>query len=148
MTAVSSNQTVLPDGNIVPSGTGANRTVTITPTGTLGVATVTLYVSDDDYTVPLSFIYARVDPNLTIPSDLIGRPRGIFVLDSAGSAGSTLNHIPWTPADYDKYPTNGGPLTQPSDVPFRDGNIRDVTHATGYTVRLQWDEMESSTTPP
>ena len=43
----SSNTTLIPNGNIVVSGTGANRTVTITPAANqTGTATITLTVTD------------------------------------------------------------------------------------------------------
>src|SRR5258708_25740752 len=47
----SSNQTLMPDANIVLGGTGANRTVTLTPAaGQTGTATITLTVSDGPLT--------------------------------------------------------------------------------------------------
>src|SRR4029077_1506685 len=43
----SSNQTLVPNTNIVFGGTGANRTVTLTPAANqFGTATITLAVSD------------------------------------------------------------------------------------------------------
>ena len=47
VTATSSNQAVIPNGNIVLGGSGANRTVTITPAeGQYGPTTITLTVTD------------------------------------------------------------------------------------------------------
>ena len=47
MTASSSNTTLVPTANIVFGGTGANRTVTITPAANqTGTATITLTVTD------------------------------------------------------------------------------------------------------
>ncbi|MFK8112781.1 MAG: GEVED domain-containing protein [Rubripirellula sp.] len=45
----SANPTLVPDANIVVSGTGADRTVVVTPaSGQLGTAIITLTVTDDD----------------------------------------------------------------------------------------------------
>ena len=57
LTATSSDQTLIPDGNIVISGTGANRTVTITPTADLngGPVTITLTVSDGALSTQTTF---------------------------------------------------------------------------------------------
>ena len=47
VTPTSSNQTLVPNGNIVLGGSGANRTVTVTPAaGQTGTATITLTVTD------------------------------------------------------------------------------------------------------
>ncbi len=47
VTATSSNPALVPDGNIVLGGSGANRTVTITPAANLsGSATITITVTD------------------------------------------------------------------------------------------------------
>jgi hypothetical protein len=45
VTATSSNQAVVPDGSIVVSGTGANRTISFTPAAE-GTATITVTVTD------------------------------------------------------------------------------------------------------
>jgi hypothetical protein len=45
VTATSSDQTVVPNGSIVVSGTGANRTITFTPAAA-GTATITVTVTD------------------------------------------------------------------------------------------------------
>ena len=57
LTASSSNQTIVSDGNIALGGAGSNRTVTITPAANgVGVATITITVRDTDGgTVELSF---------------------------------------------------------------------------------------------
>ena len=49
VTGTSSNTTLIPNGNVVIAGSGANRTVTVTPAaGQHGVATITVLVSDGD----------------------------------------------------------------------------------------------------
>jgi len=52
----SESPAVLPDANIALSGTGADRTLTITPVkGKAGTAKITVTVSDGDFTVEKSF---------------------------------------------------------------------------------------------
>ena len=57
VTATSSDTNLIPDGNIVIGGTGANRTVTITPTADLngGPVTITLTVSDGSLSTQTTF---------------------------------------------------------------------------------------------
>ncbi|MFO0691587.1 MAG: PQQ-dependent sugar dehydrogenase [Myxococcota bacterium] len=56
LTASSSNPTLLPNANVVLGGSGANRTVTLTPVaGQTGTATVTLTVGDGTTTTTSSF---------------------------------------------------------------------------------------------
>ena len=55
VTAVSSNQAVVPDGALAVSSGGAGRTLTITPAA-LGTATITVTVSDGSLTAPTSFL--------------------------------------------------------------------------------------------
>jgi len=53
----SSNPTLVPNGNIVFGGSGANRTVTVTPAaGQSGSATITVTVSDGSLTASDSFV--------------------------------------------------------------------------------------------
>ena len=62
VTGTSSNTTLVPNANIVFSGTGANRTLTITPVATQsGTATITVTVSDGALSIPKTFV-------LTVPS--------------------------------------------------------------------------------
>ncbi|QEL16257.1 beta strand repeat-containing protein [Limnoglobus roseus] len=64
VTAVSSNPALIPSGNIAISGSGANRTVTVTPVaGQTGATTITLTVTDvsggtatDTFTVTVSAV--------------------------------------------------------------------------------------------
>jgi hypothetical protein len=56
LSAISSNPTLLPVANIAFGGSGASRTVAVTPTASqFGSATVTLTVSDGDRTSSISF---------------------------------------------------------------------------------------------
>jgi len=57
LSATSSNQALVPTGNVVFGGSGANRTVTVTPvTGQSGVATITVMVADGAATRSEPFI--------------------------------------------------------------------------------------------
>jgi hypothetical protein len=57
LSASSSDTTLVPNSNIALSGTGANRTVTITPaTGQTGTATIALTVSDGTFTSSTTFL--------------------------------------------------------------------------------------------
>ncbi len=56
VTVSSSNTNLVPANSIFLSGTGTNRTVTITPTGSLGgSAVITLFVMDGEWATPTSF---------------------------------------------------------------------------------------------
>jgi len=67
LSATSSNTTLLPDANIVLGGSGANRTVTLTPVaGKYGSATVTINVTDGVLTTSTSFTLTVNDiPTIT-----------------------------------------------------------------------------------
>ena len=57
VTASSSNTTLVPNGNISVGGSGANRTVTITPAGNQnGTSTITVTVSDGSLTASDTFV--------------------------------------------------------------------------------------------
>ena len=58
VSATSSDQQLLPDGNIVLGGSGANRTIQLTPgSGRTGTATVTVTVSDGALTTQDTFVF-------------------------------------------------------------------------------------------
>ncbi len=64
ISAVSSNQTLLPDANLSLGGAGVDRTITAVPAaGQTGLATVTLTVSDGSETDVASFVLTVVNPN-------------------------------------------------------------------------------------
>ncbi len=57
VSVVSSNQTLVPDSNLMPGGSGANRTLTITPAAhQFGTATITVTVSDGAATASDTFV--------------------------------------------------------------------------------------------
>jgi hypothetical protein len=64
VSAVSSNQLLLPDGNLALGGAGVDRTITATPlSGQTGAANVTVTVSDGSATDATSFVLTVVNPN-------------------------------------------------------------------------------------
>src|SRR5258708_24531043 len=68
----SSNQTLMPDANIVLGGTGANRTVTLTPAaGQAGTATITLTVSDGSLTSSAGFRPEENTSELPSPAPIL-----------------------------------------------------------------------------
>jgi len=63
VTASSSDQTLVPNGNIVLGGAGGVRTVTVTPSaGLVGAATITLSVSDGSASTNTSFLLTVETP--------------------------------------------------------------------------------------
>ncbi|PEN11185.1 hypothetical protein CRI94_16485 [Longibacter salinarum] len=114
VTASSDNQDLVPDANITLAGTGADRTVEITPAaGKSGTATITLTVSDgtkSDNTTSETFTLTVTDvPDLAVtdgsPSGLDltvnvdpgtdNNVVGMFTL-SAGSVGATFEAVTLT----------------------------------------------------
>ncbi len=113
VTAQSSNPALAPTNNIVFGGSGANRTVTVTPVaGQGGSATITLTVTDTSgATASTSFQLTVTSPGnfannaaITIPSAGIGSPYP-SVINVAGVAGTVgkvtvkLNSITHTYSD-------------------------------------------------
>jgi len=73
--AVSSDQTLIPNANLDLDGTGADRTITVTPaSGQSGTATVTIFVSDGQLSASSSFDVAvgaaNTPPVLAAPASL------------------------------------------------------------------------------
>jgi hypothetical protein len=73
ITTTSGNVTLLPDANVVLGGSGTSRTITVTPaTNTIGVAPVTIKVTDDDPILPKSssiIFTVMVRPNTNVVLD-------------------------------------------------------------------------------
>ena len=69
VSGTSSNAALVPDANIVFGGSGANRTVVLTPvSGLSGTTTITITVSDGDLTTDINFILtvnANMAPTIT-----------------------------------------------------------------------------------
>ena len=90
--ASSSNQTVIPDGNLVVSGIGASRSLTVTPAaGQTGSATVTVTVTDPDGLVGSASFSVTVTPTAgaiagTVTAEGSGTPlAGVQVLVWSGT---------------------------------------------------------------
>ncbi len=78
LTALSANLTLVPSNNIVFGGTGANRTVTITPASNqLGTATITLIVSDGTLSASNSFVQTVNPAVLTVTENSATRSYGV-----------------------------------------------------------------------
>ena len=108
VTRTSSNTTLVPLANVVLGGTGANRTVTITPAaGQTGTATITVTVSDGANTATTSFLLT-VLPNTPYNAWKIAQfgnnaANPAFAGDTADADGDGLNTTL-------EYATNGNPL--------------------------------------
>ncbi len=90
VSASSSNQGLIPNGNLVVSGTGANRTVTITPSANMngGPVTITLIVSDGTLTSQQTFTV-----NVAAVNDLpIVAPQG-FTVSENSSIGTVVGTV-------------------------------------------------------
>lgn len=110
VTATSNNQTLLPNANIALGGSGANRTITMTPaTGQLGSATVTVTVTDaNGYAYVTTFILTVNNPPTidTFPASPYSRARTASWPVTFGLTGSDLDpgqtaNLVWTANAYD-----------------------------------------------
>ncbi len=93
VSGASSNTTLVPNGNIVFGGSGANRTVTVTPAANhTGSSTITLTVSDGTLTASDTFFLAV---NAVNDPPTIGdiTDRGIAVNTSTGAIAFTVGDI-------------------------------------------------------
>jgi hypothetical protein len=94
VTASSSNTTLIPNSNIVVSGTGTSRTVTVTPVANqTGTATITITGGDGTSTATDTFV-VTVNPSLTaFQSWLVGYGfSGATALASADPDGDGWNN--------------------------------------------------------
>ncbi len=108
----SSNPTLLPTGNVVLGGSGANRTVTLTPvTGQTGVSTITLSVADNFNTNSTSFVLSVSPQYGVILSDDFNYTD--FLQDTALQGADAPHASPWAHAgsnagtNYDLLVING-----------------------------------------
>lgn len=100
VTASSSNQTLVPDANIVLGGSGTNRTISLQPAvGQSGVATITVRVSDGSLSASDSFVLTVTAPNTPptisdIPNQVVasGSNTGVirFTVGDAQTSASLL----------------------------------------------------------
>jgi hypothetical protein len=92
VTGSSSNTTLVPDANIVVAGSGASRTVTVTPAaGQVGVTTITLTATDGGGYVGSTSFVVTVEA-LTYTFIGFGSPLAAAGTDEAPSDSGTFNH--------------------------------------------------------
>ena len=115
--ATSSNTNLVPNANLALSGSGASRTVQVTPViGQKGSAVIKLRVTDALGAFAQSeFIFSVFDA--ASANNNVKQPRGIFVLDS--TAGTTIN-----------------------GVSMHDANVRNLPFVDGYVLRTEWATLE------
>jgi len=115
--ATSSNTKLVPNANITLGGSGASRTVQITPVvGQKGSAVIKLRITDAlGASAQGEFIFSVFDG--ASANNSFKQPRGIYLLDS--TAGTLI-----------------------SGVRMRDGNIRNLPFVDGYVLRTEWDTLE------
>ncbi|MDD5138733.1 MAG: dienelactone hydrolase family protein [Verrucomicrobiales bacterium] len=115
--ASSSNTNLVPNANLALGGSGANRTVQVTPVvGQRGAAVIKLRVTDAlGMAAQGEFIFSVFDE--ASANNGFAQPRGIFVLDSG--AGTNIN-----------------------GVSMRDANIRNKPFVDGYLLRTEWATLE------
>ncbi|NBV86102.1 MAG: hypothetical protein EBS01_07535 [Verrucomicrobia bacterium] len=106
--------------------TATSSNTTLTPVnGQTGAATVTLLLRDADLTQRAELLYVVTDSGTAAAQ--FSRPRGVYVLDSGGVAN---------------YQTTFG-----KNISKRDDNIRGHSFVDGFTLRVAWSDVESSSTP-
>ncbi|OYW73938.1 MAG: hypothetical protein B7Z37_19760 [Verrucomicrobia bacterium 12-59-8] len=115
--ATSSNTSLVPNANIVLGGSGANRTVQITPVaGQTGAAVIQLRVTDAlGLSAQGAYIFSVFQT--ATANNAIRQPHGIFILDS--SVGTMIN-----------------------GVSMRDANVRNLPFVDGYLLRVGWAQLE------
>jgi hypothetical protein len=92
MSGSSSNQTLVPNGNIAFGGSGANRTVTVTPAGSqVGVATITVAVSDGQLTASSPFqLTVAAAPIGLVAAYAFNEPSGTTTADGSGNGNTGI----------------------------------------------------------
>ncbi|MGM8063374.1 DUF4347 domain-containing protein, partial [Vogesella indigofera] len=146
LTGSSSNTTLIPNGNIVISGSGANRTVTITPAANqTGTATITLTVDDgnggtatDTFTVTVN----DVDP--VISNATVSR-------DENTASGTTVTTVTASgDSDGLVYSITGGSGSSLFDInsstgviTVKNGAVLDYETASQYTLTVAVDDEDA-----
>ena len=98
VSATSSNTTLVPNANITFGGSGANRTVIVTPaSGQVGTVTITVTVSDGTTTTSTTFTLTVTPPNILL---IIADDLGIDALTIYSSllGNGATGQFPPTPA--------------------------------------------------
>ncbi|MGE3843690.1 MAG: Ig-like domain-containing protein, partial [Vicinamibacterales bacterium] len=140
VTASSSNTTLVPNGNITLGGSGANRTITLTPaTGQTGTSTITVTVSDGELTASDTFIIGVTAPTQAVQSGTA------TISASSTSTTATITQVNLNRAFLvfsttidDANPANAavrGELTDPTTVTF-------TRYGTTGAVSITWSVVE------
>jgi uncharacterized repeat protein (TIGR02543 family) len=115
LTASSNNTLLVPDGNILFGGSGANRTVTITPVANQnGTATITITVSDGSYTADDTF-------DLTVNA-----VNDAPLLDNTKDKEGAIAEITLNAVNEDAGAPNGAVGTLVSEIVALTGNVTDI----------------------
>jgi autotransporter-associated beta strand protein len=128
VTGNSSNQTLVPNANVVIGGSAENRTVTVTPaSGQTGTATITLSVSDGTLTASETF-------DLRVSTSLVVMPY-TWALAGSATQHSWLTPANWTASNGFPNATNhtatlsttGGDIVVALNAPITIGGISSAT---------------------
>ena len=97
----SSNTSLVPSANIVLGGSGANRTVTVTPaSGQNGTATITVTVSDGSLSASDTFV---LTVNSAAPSGFALIPPGSFTMGNSVAEDTDITDAPTRVVTLDAY---------------------------------------------
>jgi hypothetical protein len=144
VTAASSNQTLVPNGNILVIGSGANRTVIVAAAaGQSGTATITLTVSDGALTATDTFT-VTVTPPASPDSPVVGNP--VFAVGSDVGGGSITVYNPDGTVKRVVTPFagfTGGVRTATAD--FSGDGVPDVVAGSGPGMSAQVKVIDSAT---
>ncbi|MEK0449114.1 MAG: hypothetical protein RL088_1382 [Verrucomicrobiota bacterium] len=138
VTKASSNTTLVPAANIVLGGSGANRTVTVTPAlNQSGTTTITLTVSDGVLTTSDTFVLTVVD--LTTPVTVT-----VPIATSADDAEeSAAGAVSLTSTDIELVDDGG---LQTVGLRFAGLNIPQGAVISSATIQFKTDEVQSEAT--
>lgn len=136
VTATSSNTTLVPNGNIVFGGSGANRTVTVTPaSGQTGTVTITLTVQDGEGATSTDTFVVNVHssiPTLSVSSPTVtegdsGTVNAVFTISLSQASSTTVTVV---------YNTGGGNATAGADYTSASGTLTFTAGQTSATVTV------------
>ena len=155
ITAVSSNQTVMPDGNLVLGGSGASRTLKLTPVGgALGAAPILVTVTDGNGDSTVTWFYVTVEPGNQPPTitglittNMLGNTTKIFdfvVGDDSTPASSLV--VSAVSGNTTLVPNDAGHISLAGSSANRTINITPVAGQYGVVpVTVTVDDGEKST---
>ncbi len=99
VSASSSNQALVPDANIVLGGSGANRTITVTPLANhVGSATITVTVSDGALSNSDTFLLVVAPAGFSATHQLVGGyvAGGTVTVSNTFSFNQEISSLSWT----------------------------------------------------